>query len=146
MISSANAHAPVTDHERLMAAAKRTPTDRLPTAPDEVAVNAPKKRFIRGPIDWAWITACSRLPGRSLHVAMALAFESGLKNSMTVALRPSTLRELGVDADAARRALNELESAGVIRVARRGNAARIVTIQAPNLLKPIRKGGTRTPR
>lgn len=34
-------------------------------------------KFLRGPVDWVWPTAAARLPGRALHVAIALAYLDG---------------------------------------------------------------------
>ena len=84
--------------------------------------------FLRGPLDWAWLARCARLPGRALHVGLALWLEAGLRRSSTIALRPKHRDALGVDRHAARRALLEMEAAGLVRVARAPGRAPTVTL------------------
>lgn len=114
--------------------------------PRQTAENGPTVRFLRGPVAWDWLAACARIPGRALHVAIALAFESGLKKRMTVKLSPSHLRELGVDADASRRALLRMETEGLVSVERRPGQAPVVTIHAPDLRRVRRKNRVRSTR
>ena len=76
-----------------------------------------------------WLEAAGSLPGKALHVAVAIRFLHGFDlSSSTVRLKPSALRRLGVKKDSARRALGHLESAGLVRVDRRRGRAPIVTI------------------
>lgn len=99
-------------------------------ASDGVADSPTRVRglFVRGPLPWAWVTACARLPGRALHVGLALWLESGLSRSWIVKLRPKHLRALGVDRHAARRALVLLEAALLVRVVRMPGRAPVVEI------------------
>src|SRR5438034_488995 len=76
------------------------------------------KRFLEGPIPWAWLMRAAELPGRALHTAVALWFLSGVTRSETVKLSGRPLTELGVDRHAKYRALAALEGAGLVRVTR----------------------------
>lgn len=98
---------------------------------------APKPRtrrsrlFIKGPIDWPWIAAASRLPGKALHVALVLHFLAGMKCTTSVALSGRRLEELGVARHSAYRALRQLENAGLVMVVRKRGRQPRVNIQDP---------------
>lgn len=95
---------------------------------DERAPGARLGLFLRGPIPWAWLALCARLPGRALHVGVALWLESGLARSRVVKLRPKHLRTLGVDRYAAARALRRMEAAVLVGVVRAPGRAPVVTL------------------
>ncbi len=84
--------------------------------------------FLRGPIPWAWLAMCARLPGRALHVGVVLRLESGLTGSRVVKLRPKHLRSFGVDRYAAARALRRMEAASLVMVVRAAGRAPVVTL------------------
>jgi hypothetical protein len=69
----------------------------------------------------SWLRRAARLPGRSLHVAIALVFEAMAYDETSVRLPHYRLAELGVDRWAARRALRNLEKAGLITTMRDGH-------------------------
>ena len=75
-----------------------------------------KAGFVKGPIPLEWVEGAARLPGKSLHVALALWYLAGLKRSMTVSVSNRALRPFGVDRFAKRRALNWMAKAGLVRV------------------------------
>src|SRR5438034_5608908 len=77
------------------------------------------QRFLKGPIPWAWLMRAAQLPGRALHIGVALWFLSGLTRSFTVRLGGRPLAELGVDRHSKYRALRQLEAAGLVRITRR---------------------------
>jgi hypothetical protein len=73
--------------------------------------------FLKGPIPWPWLKAALRLPGRSLHVALLLWKDVGVKNRRTVRFNLSRAAELlGVDTSTTRDGLRELERAGLLTV------------------------------
>src|SRR5436190_17675163 len=76
------------------------------------------QRFLKGPIPWAWLMRAAQLPGRALHIGVALWFLSGLTRSFTVKLGGRPLAELGVDRHSKYRALRQLENAGLIHLTR----------------------------
>ncbi len=84
--------------------------------------------YLRGPISWTWLSRCAQLPGRALHVGLALWFEAGMRKSNTVVLRPKHRGALGVDRHAARRALILMERAGLVRVSHAPGRAHVVVI------------------
>lgn len=88
-------------------------------------------KFLKGPVDWKWLSAAGRLPGRALHVAVAIAFLNGFEAKGTVRLRPSVCTELGIKRHSAYRALAYLEQAGLIKVDRKKGAAPLVTVLFP---------------
>jgi hypothetical protein len=90
-----------------------------------------KGKFLRGPIDWPWLTAAARLPGSALHVAVAIHFLNGFQQTGTVKLSPSVLRELGLKRHAGYRAVEALEEAGLISAIRRKGCSPIITVLDP---------------
>jgi hypothetical protein len=91
--------------------------------------NSHSGKFLKGPVDWNWLSAAARLPGRALHVALAVAHLDGFEEAGTVKLKPSVCTELGIKRHAAYRALDHLEEAGLVKVERKRGAAPVVTIQ-----------------
>jgi hypothetical protein len=86
------------------------------------------RRVWAGPISIAWLSAAAHLPGKSLHVGVALWFTSGLQGSPVVSLTNSDSLRFGLDRNAKYRALTWLEEAGLIAVERRLGRAPRVTI------------------
>lgn len=85
-------------------------------------------RFLKGPIPWSWITAAAALPGHALLVGLCIWRLAGATKSHTVSLGNSDLKPLGIDRAAKSRALQALETAGLIAVARRRARFPIVTL------------------
>ena len=87
--------------------------------------------FVKGPIDWAWLAAAARLPGKALHVAMALRQSAGMQRSGPVALSGARLKEAGVSRYAAYRGLCQLEQAELVDVTRhRGRQPRVTILES----------------
>ena len=84
--------------------------------------------FIRGPIPGWWLGAAAKLPGRTLHVAMAIWLEVSLAKKPRAILRNKTLKHFGVSRKAAYASLKRLENAGLIRVDRHNGRLPRVTI------------------
>jgi hypothetical protein len=89
---------------------------------------APGEKFLKGPIPWSWLSNGSSLKGHALHVGIALWFLAGIKRSQSVALSNSVLQDLGVSRYSGYRALQSLESAGLISVDRHTGRNPVVTI------------------
>ena len=111
------------DKYRLPAEALKSP--KLPK-------RAPRPRrgeqYLRGPIPWPWLSAAARLPGKTLHVAVAIWFVAGLKNNRTIRFRPAVGRGLGLSRYAAYTGLAALEKLGLIQVDRQRGRSPIITI------------------
>ena len=88
-------------------------------------------KFLRGPIPLDWLSRAASLPGRSLHVGVAVWFMAGLRKSRTVPISNITGLLFGLDRNAKYRALEWLESADLISVQRKAGCAPVVTILDP---------------
>lgn len=96
---------------------------------------APRHRsgdhFLRGPIPMDWLCAAARAAGHGsgFQVAIALWYLSGLnRQSKTVKLSGSVLREMGVERHAGYRGLAALEQAGLVSVERPSGQSPVVTL------------------
>jgi hypothetical protein len=97
---------------------------------------------LRGPIPLDWLSAAARLPGKSLHVGIALWFMGGLLKSRIVTLSNITSLRFGLNRNAKYRALAWLEEAGLIAVERKLGRAPIVTINGIASLPPLDRTDT----
>jgi hypothetical protein len=84
--------------------------------------------FLKGPIPLSWLTPASKLPGRTLAVALAIWFEAGRRKSSEVKLTTAILSRFGVNRKAKYAALAKLEEAKLIRVLRAPRRNPVVTI------------------
>ncbi len=87
-----------------------------------------KPPFLKGPICFRWITKASALPGKALHVGLAIWYLIGLKRTSTIKLAPSVVRKFGASRDSGYRALKSLEVAKLVSVKRLNGQAPIVTV------------------
>ena len=85
-------------------------------------------RFLKGPIPWAWIIAAAKLPGHALLVGLCIWRLAGATKSYNVSFGNSDLKPLGIDRAAKSRALQALETAGLISLARRRGRFPTVTL------------------
>lgn len=89
------------------------------------------EHFLRGPIPMDWICAAARATGHGsgFKVAIALWYLSGLnRQSKTVKLSGSVLRDMGVERHAGYRGLTALEQAGLVSVERPSGQSPVVTL------------------
>src|SRR5262249_2862800 len=101
----------------------------LPRARKNPPRHSPGERFLKGPIPWNWLKSAARLPGHALQVALAVWQKAGMRRNATVPLSLSQLEEeLGVKRDAARRGLEALEGAKLVKVERRLGRKSLVTL------------------
>lgn len=84
--------------------------------------------FFAGPVNWSWIAKAGSLPCKSLQVAIAIRHQSKLEKRNEIKLGNTFLEQMGVSCDAKRRALAELEGAGLISVQRETGKNPVVTI------------------
>ena len=90
------------------------------------------RRFLKGPIPLAWLASAGRLPGKALHVAIALWFVVGVAKTREVKLSSALLAELGVDRHAGYRGLAALERAHLVQVVRhRGRQPLVTVLEVP---------------
>ncbi len=88
------------------------------------------QNFLKGPIPLDWLSAAARLPGKSLHVGVALWYWAGLMRSGVVPLSNVAGTKFGLDRNAKYRALEWLEEASLVAVDRKPGRAPSVTICA----------------
>jgi hypothetical protein len=84
--------------------------------------------FLKGPIPMDWLQRAGMLPGKALHLGVALWFRAGLAGSMTVKLANADLATIGVARDAKYDGLERLQAAGLISVAQQPGRAPTVTL------------------
>ena len=84
--------------------------------------------FIKGPLPLTWMTLAAQLPGKTLQVALALWYLSGLQKTLTVRLASKTLEKFGVSRDAKYEALERLALLGLIQIQQDQGKAPMVTL------------------
>lgn len=85
--------------------------------------------FIKGPLPLDWMQRAARLPGKTLHVALALWYLAGLQKSHSVKLASKPLEAMGVSRDAKYDALSRLVAAGLVTVHQKPGQAPLVTLK-----------------
>jgi hypothetical protein len=123
------------DHLRLNGTTFQA-TRATPPPPRKPPRHRPGEWFLRGPVPWPWLEIAARLPGKALAVALCLWREAGRQGRPVIKL---CLRRvgLGVSEQAARRALQALETAGLVTVERPPGRGLVVTL----LDAPIESAG-----
>ena len=106
---------------------------RLAARPKLGACKRPPKpkageKFLKGPIPLNWLSAAAQLPGKSLHLGIAIWFKASIAKSATVRLSNIAGLPFGLDRNAKYRALGWLEDAGLITVERQTGRSPIVTL------------------
>ncbi len=86
------------------------------------------ERFLKGPIPLNWLSTAAKLPGKSLHVGIAIWFTASIAKSATVQLSNLGSLPFGLDRNSKYRALQWLEDAGLIAVERKLGRSPVVTI------------------
>ncbi|MFY0609933.1 MAG: hypothetical protein JXQ99_00290 [Hyphomicrobiaceae bacterium] len=86
------------------------------------------EKFLKGPIPMNWLSTAAQLPGKSLHVGIAIWFTASLAKSSTVQLSNLAGLPFGLDRNAKYRALSWLEEAGLISVDRKLGRSPVVTL------------------
>ena len=90
------------------------------------------EHFLKGPVPCNWLEQAAALPGKALHIGLALWFLAGMAKSQTVKLSRSLAARFGALPDASRRALSTLEKAGLVSVIRHPGCSPVVTLlEAP---------------
>ena len=111
--------------------------------PDHLA-NTKRKRtprrsaggFLKGPIPTDWLAIAGNLPGKTLHVGLALWYAHGFEKQSRFRFTPKWHAWLGVRPHSLRKSLDRLQQAGLIRVERPPGSSPVVTIlDAPEELK-----------
>jgi hypothetical protein len=94
-----------------------------------VLVEAPlKKLFLRGPIPMEWLSKSAELPGKTLHLSIALWWLHGMANGKPFKLTKRALDSLNVSRDAAGDGLVRLEQQGLISIVRKVGQRPTITV------------------
>jgi hypothetical protein len=88
---------------------------------------APGLRFF-GRTSLDWLRKAAELPGRALHVAIALKLQADLERSTAIKSQRALVESFGVDRYAERRALAALAEAGLIRLVRHRGRRPVVEV------------------
>ena len=88
----------------------------------------PESKFIRGPIPFDWMKRANKLGGKVGAVGLALWFLSGLRKSKDFKITGEVEELAAVDRKTLYRALEALESSGLISLRRLEGARPIVTL------------------
>jgi hypothetical protein len=91
-----------------------------------------KNKFIKGPVDFAWLSAAQKLGVTALWLGLCLWFLRGLKGSDSFLVSNIVAQEWGLLPDAKSRALRKLEMARLIAIERRGKRSPRVTLVLTN--------------
>ena len=78
-----------------------------------------KKLFLKGPIPITWLSAAASLPGKALHLGVALWWLQGMRKTPHIKITQKALHFFALSRDATRDGLLRLENKGLIRVQRR---------------------------
>jgi hypothetical protein len=113
--------------------------DHFRLRPEMTALPKPRRKpprhwkgdFLKGPVPWAWLKRAMALPGKALEVGLILWREAGIQGRMTIALRPAPMRDCSILPDAGRRAVRQLEAAGLIAAHRPAGRSLELTILLP---------------
>lgn len=87
-----------------------------------------ERELLIDPPPLVWLSTAARLPGKSLHVAVALWFMSGLQKSRVIALSNVVSARFGLDRNSKYRGLAWLEQAGLVTIRRKLGRAPVVTL------------------
>ncbi len=92
-------------------------------------IEAPMKAlFLRGPIPMDWLSKAANLPGKTLHLAMALWWLKGMTKGNPFKLTRKALDLLNISRDAASDGLVRLESQGLIAVERKSGQRPLIKL------------------
>ena len=83
---------------------------------------------LHGPVPLPWLEAAARLPGKSLHIGVALWYAAEVAQAVSIPLSNVYGLRFGVDRNAKYRALRSLERAGLVVVQRNRGRSPLVTI------------------
>ena len=81
-----------------------------------------------GPVPLAWLLAAARLPGRALHVGLAIWCTAQPSGALSVHLSNTACVRFGLDRNAKYRGLDLLERTGLVAVERKRGRSPAVTI------------------
>ncbi len=88
--------------------------------------------FIRGPIPVGWLSQAAALPGKALHLALAIQWLLGMNKGAPVKVSRKALAHFCISTDAYRDGLKRLEAAGLVTVTRLPGQSPFVRVVQPD--------------
>ncbi len=104
-----------------------------PTKGTKLPRHGPGEKFIAGPIPWRWLSQAAKLPGKTLHVGLAIWHLAFIYKTSEFKLSNVPIRELGITRKARYVALRRLENAGLIQCTSSTGQLPTVKILSPDL-------------
>ncbi|MCB1808664.1 MAG: hypothetical protein KDJ99_27000 [Candidatus Competibacteraceae bacterium] len=89
----------------------------------------PSAEFLKGPIPLAWLETAASSPGKTLNAALAIWFVYGLTRQQTFVVKRKTWERFNLTRQAFNRALDALESKGLIAVDRQAGCYPKITLK-----------------
>lgn len=96
----------------------------LPPTSHPLLINRKAPHLVR----MDWIEQCASLPGKTLHLGMAIWWLAGIRHGPRVQLTRRTLARFGISRDACYPGLKRLEEARLVSVWRLPGRAPMVTL------------------
>ena len=93
----------------------------------KVRLYEPGTRFI-APIPLAWIAEAAKLPGHTLHIALAIRYVCGMKEGNEIVLTRYHFDIFSTERNSVRRALDWLQEAGLIEYTKVGQEYKVTVI------------------
>lgn len=103
----------------------------MATAPNFVSPHQPQA------VQFDWLVQAAVLPGKALHLAVALAWLAATRNSSGVSLTRRTLAKWNISRDACYDNLRSLQDAQLVRVWRLPGRAAHVILTEPGTDRPL---------
>ena len=97
--------------------------------------------YLKGPIPLDWLAIAAALPGKTLHVALALRWLDGLGKGAPIRFTRKAHKTFSLDRGTAASALARLETAGLVCVLRQSGRCPVVTILAAPKSGEVVAGG-----
>ena len=107
--------------EKDLAALAKKPSTRPPR-------HLPGGGFLKGPVPLDWLTSAGRLPHQALQVGVLLWVEAGIRRNKTITFCLVRGEAMGLGEYTTRRALRQLQAAGLVSIARKPGRGLEVTI------------------
>ena len=89
----------------------------------------PSSEFLKGPIPLAWLESAANLPGKTLNAALAIWFVYGLTGQQTFIVKRKTWERFNLTRQAFNRALDALESKGLVEVNKQAGCYPKITLK-----------------
>jgi hypothetical protein len=89
-------------------------------------------RFLKGPVPWPWLRRAMALPGKALAVGLMLWLQRGITGRRTVLFCLARAAAEGIPITTGRRAIRELERAGLVMIHRKpGQGLEVTLLDVP---------------